>query len=132
MLLLVRSRGVVFTAFITSTFSTAVKGQLMVLMMIVIIETATDGTSPESPSILAMFVTLIKLTKEKLTLSNWKPNANQVCISKQQSLLVIQSRMKTKKIKSKGNVIPLIKGGGRISWELLLSPHVCSSYTGQK
>ena len=89
MLLLVRSRGVVFTAFITSTFSTTVKGQLMVLMMID--ETATDGTSPESPSILAMFVTLIKLTKEKFTLSNWKPNANQVCISKQQSLLVIQS-----------------------------------------
>ena len=132
MLLSVRSRGVVFTAFITSTFSTTVKGQVMVLMMIIIIETVTDGRSPGSPSLLAMFVTLVKLTKEKFTLSNWKPNANQVCISKQQSLLVIQSRMKTKKIKSKGNVIPLIIGGGRISWELLLSPHVCSSYTGQK
>ena len=111
MLLLVRSRGVVFTAFITSTFSTTVKGQVMVLMMIIIKETATDGRSPGSPSLLAMFVTLVKLTKEKFTLSNWKPNANQVCISKQQSLLVIQSQMKTKKIKSKGNVIPLIVSG---------------------
>ena len=132
MLLLVRSRGVVFTAFITSTFSTTVKGQVMVLMMIIIIETVTDGRSPGSPSLLAMFVTLVKLTKEKFTLSNWKPNANQVCISKQQSLLVIQSRMKTKKIKSKGNVIPLIVSGSRISWELLLSLHVYSSNTGQK
>ena len=59
MLLLVRSRGVVFTAFITSTFSTTVKGQAMVLMMIMTIEPATDGTSPDSSSLLAMFVTFV-------------------------------------------------------------------------
>ena len=59
MLLLVRSQGVVFTAFITSTFSTTVKGQAMVLMMIMTIEPATDGTSPDSSSLLAMFVTFV-------------------------------------------------------------------------
>ena len=111
MLLLVRSPGVVFTAFITSALSRTVNGQVMVLMMIIIKEPATDGTSPESPSLLAMFVTFVKLTKEKFTLSNWKPNANQVCLSKQLSLPDIQSRMKTKKIKSKGNVILLIASG---------------------
>ena len=111
MLLLVRSPGVVFTAFITSTLSRTVNGQVMVLMMIIIKEPATDGTSAESPSLLAMFVTFVKLTKEKFTLSNWNPNANQVCLSKQLSLPDIQSRMKTKKIKSKGNVIPLIASG---------------------
>ena len=36
MLLLVRSRGVVFTAFITSTLSRTVQGKEMVLMMIMI------------------------------------------------------------------------------------------------
>ena len=44
MLLLVRSRGVVFTAFITSTLRITVQGIVMMLMMIMIIESAIDGT----------------------------------------------------------------------------------------
>ena len=60
MLLLVRSRGVVFTAFITSKLIITVKGKVMVLMMIMIIESAIDGTSL-SPSLLVMFVVFVKL-----------------------------------------------------------------------
>ena len=59
MLLLVRSSGVAFTALITSTLSRTMKGQVIVLMMIIIMEPATDGTSPDSPSLLAMFVTFV-------------------------------------------------------------------------
>ena len=35
------------------------KGQVMVLMMIIIMEPATDGTSPDSPSLPAIFVTFV-------------------------------------------------------------------------
>ena len=56
MLLLVRSRGVVFTAFITSTLSRTVQGQVIVLMMIMIMAPATGGTSAVSSSLLVLFV----------------------------------------------------------------------------
>ena len=67
MLLLVRSRGVVFTAFITSKLRITVKGKVMVLIMIR--ESAIDGTSL-SPSLLVMFVVFVKLAKEKFAISN--------------------------------------------------------------
>ena len=70
MLLLVRSRGVVFTAFITSTLRITVQGIVMVLRMIMIIELAIDGTTL-SPSLLVMFVVFVKLVNEKFTMSNW-------------------------------------------------------------
>ena len=44
----------------------------MVLMMIMIMEPANDGTSL-SPSLLVMFVVFVKLAKEKFTMSNWNP-----------------------------------------------------------
>ena len=69
MLLLVRSRGVVFTAFITSKLRITVKGKVMVLMMIMIIESAIDGTSL-SPSLLVTFVVFVKLAKEKFAIWN--------------------------------------------------------------
>ena len=71
-LLLVRSRGVVFTAFITSRLSRTVQGKVMVLMMIMIMESAIDETSL-SPSFLVMVVVFVKLAKEKFTMSNWNP-----------------------------------------------------------
>ena len=74
MLLLVRSRGVVFTAFITSTLRITVQGIVMVLMMIMIIELAIDGTTL-SPSLLVMFVVFVKLVNEKFTMSNWNLSA---------------------------------------------------------
>ena len=74
MLLLVRSRGVVFTAFITSTLRIAVQGIVMVLRMIMIIELAIDGTTL-SPSLLVMFVVFVKLVNEKFTMSNWNLSA---------------------------------------------------------
>ena len=74
MLLLVRSRGVVFTAFITSTLRITVQGIVMVLRMIMIIESAIDGTTL-SPSLLVMFVVFVKLVNEKFTMSNWNLSA---------------------------------------------------------
>ena len=74
MLLLVRSRGVVFTAFITSTLRITVHGIVMMLMMIMIIELAIDGTTL-SPSFLVMFVVFVKLVNEKFTMSNWNLSA---------------------------------------------------------
>ena len=71
-LLLVRSRGVIFTAFITSRLSRTVQGKVMVLMMIMIMESAIDETSL-SPSFLVMFVVFVKLAKKKFTMSNWNP-----------------------------------------------------------
>ena len=59
MLLLVRSLGVDFTAFITSRLSRTVKGQVMVLMMIMIIKPTAEGTSAVSPSLLVTFVTFV-------------------------------------------------------------------------
>ena len=72
MLLLVRSRGVVFTAFITSTLRITVQGIVMMLMMIMIIESAIDGTYL---SLLVMFVVFVKLVNEKFTMSNWNLSA---------------------------------------------------------
>ena len=72
MLLLVRSRGVVFTAFITSTLRITVQGIVMMLMMIMIIESAIDGTNL---SLLVMFVVFVKLANEKFTMSNWNLSA---------------------------------------------------------
>ena len=72
MLLLVRSRGVVFTAFITSTLRITVQGIVMMLMMIMIIESAIDGTYL---SLLVMFVVFGKLANEKFTMSNWNLSA---------------------------------------------------------
>ena len=74
MLLLVRSRGVVFTTFITSTLRITVQGIVMVLRMIMIIELAIDGTTL-SPSLLVMFVVFVKLVNEKFTMSNWNLSA---------------------------------------------------------
>ena len=64
MLLLVRSLGVDFTAFITSRLSRTVKGQVMVLMMIMIIKPTAEGTSAVSPSLLVTFVTFVELAEE--------------------------------------------------------------------
>ena len=72
MLLLVRSPGVVFTAFITSTLRITVQGIVMMLMMIMIIESAIDGTYL---SLLVMFVVFVKLANEKFTMSNWNLSA---------------------------------------------------------
>ena len=69
MLLLVRSRGVVFTAFITSTLRITVQGIVMMLMMIMIIESAIDGTY------LSLLVMFVKLANEKFTMSNWNLSA---------------------------------------------------------
>ena len=80
MLLLVRSRGVVFTAFITSTLSRTVQGQVM---MIMIMAPATGGTSAVSSSLLVLFVKFVKLVKETSTMSIWRLYARQVCVSEQ-------------------------------------------------
>ena len=64
MLLLVRSGGVDFTAFITSTLSRTVKGQVMVLMMITFIASAIEDTSAVSSSLLVTFVTFVELAGE--------------------------------------------------------------------
>ena len=48
------------------------QGKVMVLMMIMIMESAIDGTSL-SPSFLVMFVVFVKLAKEEFTMSNWNP-----------------------------------------------------------
>ena len=63
----------VFTAFITSRLSRTVQGKVMVLMMIMIMESAIDGTSL-SPSFLVMFIKLVKLAKEEFTMSSGIPN----------------------------------------------------------
>ena len=81
MLLLVRSRGVDFTAFITNTLSKTVKGQVMVLMMITIRAPATEGTSVVSPSLLVVFVTFVELAEEKFTMLNWKLNPSKLGFS---------------------------------------------------
>ena len=62
MLLLVRSRGLVFTAIITCTLSTTVKGQAMLLMMI------PNGTFASSSAVLLIFVTFVKLASKKLAM----------------------------------------------------------------
>ena len=62
MLLLVRSRGLVFTAIITCTLSTTVKGQAMLLMMI------PNGTFASSLAVLLIFVTFVKLASKKLAM----------------------------------------------------------------
>ena len=80
-LLLVRSRGVDFTAFITNTLSRTVKGQVMVLMMITIIAPATEGTSAVSPSLLVVFVIFVELAEEKFTMMNWKLNPSKLSFS---------------------------------------------------
>ena len=72
MLLLVRSRGVVFTAFITSTLRITVQGIVMMLMMIMIIESAIDGTYL---SLLVMLLVVVKLANENFTMSNWNLSA---------------------------------------------------------
>ena len=72
MLLLVRSRGVDFTAFITSRLSITVKGQVMVLMMITFIASATEWTSALTPSLLIVFVAFVELAEEKFTMLDWK------------------------------------------------------------
>ena len=75
MLLLVRSRGVVFTAFITSTLRMNVQGKVMVLMMIMIIEPATNRTST---SLSLMFEAFMKLAKEKFAMSKWELSPNEL------------------------------------------------------
>ena len=70
MLLLVRSRGVDFIAFITSRLSRTVQGQVMVLMIIMIIKPATEGTSVVSPSLLVVFVAFVELAEEKVAMLN--------------------------------------------------------------
>ena len=74
MLLLVWSRGVVFTAFITSRFSRTVKGKVMVLIMIMIIEPATDRTSA---SLSVMFEAFVEQAKDKFAMSKWKLSPNE-------------------------------------------------------
>ena len=62
----------VFTAFIKSRLNKTVQGKVMVLMMIMIMESAIDRTSL-SPSFLVMFVVFVKLAKEEFAMSNWNP-----------------------------------------------------------
>ena len=62
MLLLVRSRGLVFTAIITCTLSTTMKGQAMLLMMI------PNGTFASSLAVLLIFVTFVILASKKLAM----------------------------------------------------------------
>ena len=81
MLLLVRSRGVDFTAFITSRLSITVKGQVMVLMMITFIAPATEGTSALSPSLLILFVAFVELAEEKFTMLNRKLDPSKLGLS---------------------------------------------------
>ena len=81
MLLLVRSRGVDFTAFITSRLSITVKGQVMVLMMITFIAPTTEGTSALSPSLLVVFVTFVELAKEKFVMLDLTLTPNKLGLS---------------------------------------------------
>ena len=74
MLLLVWSRGVVFTAFITSRFSRTVKGKVMVLMMIMTVESAAHKSSA---SLSVMFEAFVKQAKEKFAMSKWKLSPNE-------------------------------------------------------
>ena len=81
MLLLVRSRGVDFTAFMTSTLSRTVKGQVMVLMMITFIAPAIEETSAVSPSLLVTFVTFVELAEEMFAMLNLTLNPNKLGLS---------------------------------------------------
>ena len=65
MLLLVRSLGVDFTAFITSRLSRTVKGQVMVLMMIRLVT----------------FVTFVELAEEMFAMLNLTLNPNKLGLS---------------------------------------------------
>ena len=78
MLLLVRSLGVDFTAFNTSRLSRTVKGQVMVLMMILIIKPTAEGTSAVSPSLL---VTFVELAEEMFAMLNLTLNPNKLGLS---------------------------------------------------
>ena len=46
------------------------KGQVMVLMIIMIIKSATQGTSVVSPSLLVVFVAFVELAEEKVAMLN--------------------------------------------------------------
>ena len=81
MLLLVRSLGVDFTAFNTSRLSRTGKGQVMVLMMIMIIKPTAEGTSAVSPSLLVTFVTFVELTEEMFAMLNLTLNPNKLGLS---------------------------------------------------
>ena len=81
MLLLVRSLGVDFTAFITSRLSRTVKGQVMVLMMIMIIKPTAEGTSAVLPSLLVTFVTFVELAEEMFAMLNLTLNPNKLGLS---------------------------------------------------
>ena len=78
MSLLVRSRGVDFTAFYHNRLSRTVKRKVMVLMMITFIAPATEGTSAVSLSLLIVFV---ELAEEKFTMLNWKLDPSKLGFS---------------------------------------------------
>ena len=104
MLLLLRSRGVVFTALITNTLRITVQGKVMVLMMIRIIEPATNRTSA---SLSMMFEVFVKLAKEKFAMSNWKLNQNELGLLKQLFLPDVYPPMKSEKDKFRARSEPL-------------------------
>ena len=67
MLVLVWSLGLLFTAIITSTLNRTVKGQEMMLMMMVMIKLTSCGTFCESPSVVIL-VTFEKFDPERLAM----------------------------------------------------------------
>ena len=104
MLLLLRSRGVVFTALITNTLRITVQGKVMVLMMIRIIEPATNGTSA---SLSVMFEVFVKLAKEKFAMSNWKLNSNELGVLEDLFLPDVYPPMKSGEDKCRWQSDPL-------------------------
>ena len=104
MLLLLRSRGVVFTALITNTLRITVQGKVMVLMMIRIIEPATNRTSA---SISVMFEVFVKLAKEKFAMSNWKLNSNELGVLEDLFLPDVYPPMKSEEDKCRWQSDPL-------------------------
>ena len=92
------------TAFITSRFSRTVKGKVMVLMMIMIIEPATNRTSASLP---VMFEVFVKQAKEKFAMSNWKLNQNELGVLEDLFLPDVYPPMKLEEDKCRWQSDPL-------------------------
>ena len=104
MLLLLRSRGVVFTALITNTLRMTVQGKVMVLMMIMIIEPATNRTSA---SLSLMSEAFMKLAKEKFAMSKWELSPNELGVLEDLFLPDVYPPMKLEEDKCRWQSDPL-------------------------
>ena len=68
MLVLLCSLGLLFTAIITNTLSRTVKGQVMILMIMVMIKLVSQATFRVSPSVVTFVRLLVKFEPEMLAM----------------------------------------------------------------